>query len=93
MLKSLRTLGITFWTACLLTISFQAATWLVTASWPSLTLLRVFGWDTATSARSISFEYMLKALYVFATTELALAFWWLGVACFVLAAAWRICRK
>lgn len=97
MLKTLRTFGILCWTGCLVTLMYQAATWLLTASWPRLTLLEIIydlvGWNGATSFRSLPLEYALKALYVLTTTELSLALWWLGVASFVLAMAWRIFQK
>jgi len=93
MLKMLRTLGIACWTGCILTLLYQAGAWMLTASWPPLSLLDLLGWDMTSPVRSLPMEYMVKAFYVLAVTELALAFWWLGVACFILAMAWRIFRK
>lgn len=97
MLKALRNFGITAWIGCILVLGYQMFSWLLTASWPSLTLFGVFydvfGWDMTSLLRSLSLEYVMKAFYVLTTTEFSLALWWLGVAFFLLAMLWRIFKK
>lgn len=97
MLKALRTAGLLAWTSCILTLVYQSINWALTASWPSLSVLsviyEVFGWNMTTPIQALSFEYMIKVLYVLTTTELALALWWLGVICFGCAMLWRIFFK
>lgn len=97
MLKTLRKIGIMAWLGCIATLLYQTTTWALTASWPSLSLLKVtyglFGWDMTTPMHSLPAEYVMKILYVLTTTELALALWWLGAASFILAMLWRIFMK
>jgi hypothetical protein len=83
-----KVLGITVWTACILVLGYQAASWIVTASWPSVTLMDTtgrVGLDLLALARSLPLEFAIKAAYVLITTELAIALWWTGVGCFALA--------
>jgi hypothetical protein len=81
------TLGVLAWSACILVLGYQAAMWAATAAWPSVTLMDISGRlniDLLTLIRSLPLEFALKSLYVLATTELALALWWTGVAFFAL---------
>lgn len=82
-----KTLGIIAWSACILVLGYQSATWVVTASWPSVTLMDTgarMGLDLLTLARSLPLEFAIKGAYVLFTTELSIALWWAGAAFFAL---------
>lgn len=88
-----KNLGIISWAGCLLTLAYQAAVWVLTAAWPSVTLLDVagrLGLGTTDLFTALPFEYLLKLLYVLCTTQLALGLWWLGLAFFLLSMLRRI---
>ncbi|MEF2232270.1 MAG: potassium:proton antiporter [Pseudodesulfovibrio sp.] len=88
-----KTLGILFWAGCLLTLAFQAATWVFTAAWPSVTLLDAvtrLGIDVTDFFDTVPTEVLLKAAYVLLTTQLSMGLWWAGTACFALAMALHI---
>jgi hypothetical protein len=83
-----KTLGIITWSACILVLGYQSVTWVVTASWPSVTLMDTgarLGLDLLTLARSLPLEFAIKGAYVLVTTELSVALWWVGAAFFALA--------
>jgi len=91
-----KTLGIIFWSGCLLTLGFQAVTWVFTASWPSITLLDTvtrIGIDLTDFISTVPTEILLKGTYVLLTTQLSLGLWWIGAACFALAMAQHILLK
>jgi len=86
-------LGILAWVGCLLTLGYQAATWVVTATWPQVTLMNAvnrIGIDLTSFVSTVPVDVLLKAAYVLLTTELSLALWWIGLAFFLLAMAQRI---
>lgn len=95
--KALKNLGLFAWAGCLFTLIIQGLAWAITGSAPSFSLLSIvsalFSWDLTSLVRSLPLEYAVKTAYVLATTELALALWWLGVACFGLALLWNVFRK
>ncbi len=81
------TLGVLAWSACILVLGYQAAMWVATADWPSVTLMDIAGRldiDLLGMIHSLPLEFALKFLYVLATTQLSLALWWTGVAFFAL---------
>lgn len=86
MTSALKSLGILFWASCLLTLLYQSATWIVTASWPSLSLMGVstelMGLDVASAIASLPLDMAVKTAYILFTTELAVALWWAGLLCF-----------
>lgn len=94
MYKVLRTLGLTVWVGCILCLAYQCMTWVFTASWPGLTLIGVFydllGLDLASLINSLPFEVAIKTTYLLATTELAIALWWMGAILFASAFATKI---
>lgn len=79
----LRTLGFLFWIGCILVLAYQACYWVINATWPSITLLdgtqNLLGIDLAALIQNLPLEYAMKASYFFITTELSIAFWWIGV--------------
>lgn len=83
-----RTLGLGSWIGCILTLAFQAVSWVLSASWPSVTLLdvarRIFGFDLASMINSLPLELGVKTTYILITTELSIAFWWAGIFFFAL---------
>lgn len=83
MTSLLRILGFAAWGGCLVTLSYQALYWVFTAQWQSLSLLDAIGSfsniDLVTILNGLPIEYGYKAAYLFVTTELSIAFWWLGV--------------
>lgn len=93
----LKSLGFLSWTACLLTLAYQSASWFLSGRWPGLdmfTVLRtLFGLDLLSVVEAVSLETAAKALYVALTTELALFLWWLGVAMFCLMFLSQMLRK
>lgn len=95
--RMLKSLGILTWGGCLLTLAWQGVTWAVTGSWPSLTLMdvfgRLFGLDLLTLARSLPLDIAAKAAYVLFTTQLTLFLWWTGVALFGLMFASGLLRR
>jgi len=81
-----KTLGFLSWVGCLLTLAYQAGSWVLFKAWPSVTLLDIletfFGIDILTLIQHLSFEIAFKAIYVCFTTELAVFLWWTGVVMF-----------
>ena len=96
MLASLRILGIVAWIGCLLSLAYQSLTWIVTATWPTMSLLSIFydllGMDLAAVIRSLPLDIGVKTLYVLATTELVITLWWAGVVLFILAVLSKLIR-
>ena len=89
-------LGILFWAGCLLTLAFQAAAWVLTASWPSVSLMDAagrLGLDVTDLFNTVPTEILLKGTYVLLTTQLSVGLWWAGTACFCLALAQHILLK
>lgn len=88
MKNMLKYLGIIAWTGCLLSIAFQALTWVISASWPSITLMdalsAVSNTDYLTFIESLPFDIAIKAMYLCFTTQLSLFLWWFGVCMFSL---------
>lgn len=84
----LKSLGILAWGGCLLTLAFQGLSWVVTGSWPTITLMsilsRFFGLDLLDVGSSLPLDLAAKAAYVLTTTELSLFLWWTGTALFCL---------
>ena len=93
----LKSLGFLSWIGCLLVVAFQAAAWVLSGSWPSLSLFSVlrtlFGLDLISVADTLPLEAAAKLLYVALTTELSLFLWWTGVAMFGLFFVIRLARK
>ena len=85
----LRTFGIAAWIGCILILVYQAASWVLHAAWPSLTLLdtayEILGLDLASLIKSLPLEFAVKASYILITTELSIALWWTGIFFFGLA--------
>lgn len=90
----LRLLGIAAWIGCVLTLIYQALTWVFTASWPSVTLSKVIdlipGVDLLTPTKQLPLEYAMKVTYMLLTTELSIALWWTGAALFGLTLGWKV---
>ncbi|WP_419788101.1 potassium:proton antiporter [Pseudodesulfovibrio sp.] len=89
----LKYLGMISWAGCLITLVYQAVTWIITASWPSVTLLDTahrVGIDLTDFVTTLPVDILLKLAYVLLTTQLSLALWWLGLAFFLMAMAQRI---
>jgi len=80
-----RTLGLCAWGACILVLTYQALMWVISASWPTMTLMDVtsdlLGVDLVTLVKSLPIEFALKTTYLLVTIELSIALWWMGV-CF-----------
>lgn len=92
----LKNFGIASWIGCILVIAFQAATWVFTASWPSITLmdaLNRLGINSTDFIETLPLEFTIKAAYVLFTTQLSVAFWWIGASLFILAFASKILFK
>lgn len=87
--KMLKTLGIIVWTGCLLVLGYQAASWVLFATWPSITLMdalsTVSNLDYFSIINSLPFDLAIKAAYVCFTTQLSLFLWWTGATLFGLA--------
>lgn len=79
----LRILGITAWCLCVLVLVYQAGSWIITASWPTLTLMDVstdlFGLDLLSIIKSLPIQTAFKTIYILLTTDLSIAMWWAGV--------------
>lgn len=93
----LRALGFVAWGGCLATLCYQAIYWVITAHWPSLTLLDgvqgLTGIDLITILQKLPLEYGYKAAYVFVTTELSISFWWVGVFFFATTLLYKVVFK
>ncbi len=79
----LRALGFFSWLGCIFVLIYQMGYWVLKASWPTLTLLdgtqNILGIDLAALIQNLPLEYGFKASYLFITTELSVALWWMGV--------------
>lgn len=88
MTSILRTLGLSAWVGCALVLAYQAIVWVLSASWPTPTLLDVFsgvfGLDLTSIINNLPLDIAARAIYLLITTELAIAMWWLGAFFFVL---------
>ncbi|WP_319467215.1 potassium:proton antiporter [uncultured Pseudodesulfovibrio sp.] len=88
--------GLISWIACLLTLAYQGISWVLTASWPTITMMDTLsriGIDLTSLIQSLPLEYAVKAAYVLSTTELAIALWWLGATFFALALVNKVVFK
>ncbi|QGY40987.1 potassium:proton antiporter [Pseudodesulfovibrio cashew] len=94
MLRIMRALGLLAWIGCVVTLIYQTLVWVVTASWPALTLLSlaydVLGLELASAIQSLPLDVAIKCLYVLATTELAITLWLTGALFFALAAISKV---
>ncbi len=89
----LKTLGIVTWTGCVITLLYQSVVWILTATWPSITLMTILsdilGIDIIDLFQHCSISLAIKLTYFLTTTELAITLWWAGVLLFAAA----VCSK
>lgn len=92
----LKSLGFLSWTGCLLTLAYQAVSWVLFKSWPPLDMLTVlrslFGLDLISVVEVLPMDIVAKLLYIALATELSLFLWWCGVAFFTLLFVIRMAR-
>jgi len=88
MITMLKSLGIIAWTCCLLVLAYQGISWILFASWPSVTLMDasqgLFGIDFTSFVQSLPLELAVKTAYLCFSTELSIFLWWTGAAFFAL---------
>lgn len=93
----LKTIGIIAWVGCLLVLAYQAVSWVLFASWPSVTLMdalhTVSNIDFLSIIESLPFDVAIKAVYVCFTTQLSLFLWWTGAFSFSMTFASKILIK
>lgn len=90
----LRFLGMFAWCLCILVLLYQAGTWVLTASWPSISLMEVasdaFGVDLLSILETLPVQAAFKTIYLLFTTDLSIAMWWTGVFFFGLSFASKV---
>lgn len=78
----LRALGIMSWTGCILTLLYQAVTWVFTAKWPSVSAMdaidSLLDIDMGVLISNLPFSTAFKATYILTVTELSLFLWYAG---------------
>ena len=93
----LKTIGIILWAGCLLTLAWQAVSWVIFASWPTITLMdalaAVTDVDFLSIIHTLSFDLAIKTFYICFTTQLTLFLWWAGVFFFGMSFAKRTIFK
>lgn len=95
-LTMLKSLGIAAWISCLVVITYQAISWVISASWPSVTLMDTMhaaNIDILSIINSLPFDIAIKAIYVCLTTQLSLFLWWAGIISFGLVVAGKLLFK
>jgi len=93
----LKTLGIITWILCLFVLGYQTISWILFASWPSVTIMdasqQFLGIDISSLVQSLPFELAVKTAYLCLTTELSIFLWWTGITFFGLTFINSILKK